>query len=123
MSTEEGASGTRFPEAPSRPEHRQQEQDSQESAPREPSGAFDPDVPWQLSPEVALRTESFGALAYHFGNRKLSFLKTPRLVEVIRELAEHPSARDAVCSLPEGERESYLKALASLARTEMIVPA
>ena len=118
MSTEDGVSGVRAPETPS-----QQQQDPRGRAPREPSGAFDPDVPWRLSSDVALRPESFGALAYHFGTRKLSFLKTPRLVEVVRELAEHPTARDAVGSLPEGERESYLKALASLARTEMIVPA
>lgn len=118
MSTEDGASGVSAPEAAS-----QWQKDRQEGSPPEPSGAFDPDVPWRLSPEVSLRTESFGALAYHFGNRKLSFLKTPRLVEVVRELAEHATARDAVGSLPEGERESYLTALASLARTQMIVPA
>lgn len=123
MSTEDSASGVSAPEAPSRQEQDQHEQESRESSPRAPSGAFDPDVPWRLSPEVALRTESFGALAYHFGNRKLSFLKTPRLVEVVRELAEHATARDAVASLPEGEREGYLTALASLARTQMIVPA
>ena len=123
MSTEDGASGVRAPEAPSRQEQDRPEQDSRESPPPEPPGAFDPDVPWRLSPEVSLRTESFGALAYHFGNRKLSFLKTPRLVAVVRELADHPTARDAVGSLPEGERESYLTALASLARTQMIVPA
>lgn len=133
MSTEDSSPGV-----PSPGDSRQQEQASagassegparqesaqQESAQHEPAGAFDPDAPWRLSSEVALRPESFGALAYHFGTRKLSFLKTPRLVEVVRELAEHPTARDAVGSLPEGERESYLKALASLARTEMIVPA
>jgi len=27
-----------------------------------------------LSPSVALRSEPFGALAYHFGNRRLTFL-------------------------------------------------
>ena len=85
--------------------------------------AFDPDVAWKLSPDVSLRPKSFGALAYHFGNRKLSFLKTPRLVEVVERLVEHPTARDAVAALPAEERAGYLKALASLARTEMIVPA
>lgn len=99
-----------------------QETPAQET-PAQQAPAFDPDGPWKLSPDVALRPESFGALAYHFGNRKLSFLKTPRLVEVVQQLVEHPTARDAVGALPEAERESYLKALASLARTEMIVPA
>lgn len=92
------------------------------ASPETAGAAFDPDIPWRLSPDVALRPESFGALAYHFGNRTLSFLKTPRLVALVRELAEHPSARSAVQALPEDERPSYLTALASLARTEMIVP-
>ena len=133
MSTEDSSSGVRSPEGSCQREQAQREQDQQEQDQREPgqreqdrqpsAGVFDPDVAWRLSSEVALRPESFGALAYHFGNRKLSFLKTPRLVEVVRELAEHPTARDAVRSLPDDQRESYLKALASLARTQMIVPA
>lgn len=39
-----------------------------------------------LSPSVALRPEPFGALAYHFGNRRLTFLKRPELVSVVRGL-------------------------------------
>jgi putative mycofactocin binding protein MftB len=35
---------------------------------------------------VALRPEPFGALVYHFGTRRLSFLKTPQLVEVVSGL-------------------------------------
>jgi hypothetical protein len=31
----------------------------------------------ELHPQVALRPEPFGALAYHYGNRKLVFLKHP----------------------------------------------
>lgn len=113
--------GAPAPETPAQ-ETPAQETPAQET-PAQQAPAFDPDGPWKLSPDVALRPESFGALAYHFGNRKLSFLKTPRLVEVVQQLVEHPTARDAVGTLPEAERESYLKALASLARTEMIVPA
>ena len=41
------------------------------------------DEAWRLSPSVALRPEPFGALAYHFGNRKLTFLKRPELVRVV----------------------------------------
>ena len=37
---------------------------------------FDVDQPWQRARSVALRPEPFGALVYHFGNRKLSFLKS-----------------------------------------------
>ena len=57
---------------------------------------FDAAQRYRLSPEVALRPEPFGALAYHFGNRRLCFLKVPELVDVVRGLGAHSSARDAV---------------------------
>ena len=38
---------------------------------------------WQLHPQVALRPEPFGALAYHYGNRRLTFLRSPELVELV----------------------------------------
>jgi mycofactocin biosynthesis protein MftB len=82
---------------------------------------FDPDVPWQRARSVALRPEPFGALAYHFGNRTLSFLKSQTLVTVVESLAEHPTARAAIeAGVPEGQRPAYLKALADLARSQMI---
>ncbi|MBA8826376.1 putative mycofactocin binding protein MftB [Saccharopolyspora lacisalsi] len=93
------------------------------AAPEEPAPVFDPDGPYRLSPNVSLRPERFGALAYHFGTRKLSFMKTPQLVEIVRELTRHPSARSAVSHLSGAEQTSYLKALASLAHAGMIVPA
>jgi putative mycofactocin binding protein MftB len=80
---------------------------------------------WRLDPQVALRPERFGALAYHFGTRRLSFLKSPRLLEVVRGLEEAPDA-DAACraaGVDEGELSSYRRALATLADTGMIVPA
>ena len=49
--------------------------------------------PWRLDGSVALRPEPFGALAYHFGTRKLSFLKTPELVDVVRRLEQQPVGR------------------------------
>ncbi|MCW2698838.1 MAG: hypothetical protein JWQ45_373 [Blastococcus sp.] len=82
---------------------------------------FDPDVPWQRARSVALRPEPFGALAYHFGNRKLSFLKSKTLVRVVETLADHASARAAIeAGVPEAQRPAYLEALADLARSEMI---
>ena len=77
---------------------------------------------YRLSPEVALRPEPFGALVYHFGNRRLCFLKVPELVDVVRGLGAHSSARDAVSGLPEKRRNAFLRALASLAAAEVIVP-
>ena len=53
---------------------------------------------WMLSPSIALRSEPFGALAYHFGNRKLVFLKRPELVAVVRGLGGGALVRDALDS-------------------------
>jgi putative mycofactocin binding protein MftB len=41
---------------------------------------------WRLAPQVALRPEPFGALAYHFGTRRLSFLKSRILFDVVTTL-------------------------------------
>ena len=77
-----------------------------------------------LNPKVSLRPEPFGALAYHFGNRKLSFLKEPALVEVVRALEAHDSVLDALraCDVPENKHAAYLKALGSLVDSDMVVP-
>ena len=56
------------------------------------AAVFDPELAWQKARSVALRPEPFGALVYHFGNRKLSFLKSKTLVAVVEALADHPSA-------------------------------
>jgi putative mycofactocin binding protein MftB len=71
---------------------------------------------------VALRPEPFGALVYHFGNRKLSFLKSKTLVAVVETLAEHPSADAtlAACGVPDAQLPAYRRALADLARSQMI---
>jgi putative mycofactocin binding protein MftB len=84
--------------------------------------AFDPALPWQKARSVALRPEPFGALVYHFGNRKLSFLKSKLLVTVVEALGSHPSADAALvaCGVPETQRPTYVKALADLARSQMI---
>ena len=85
---------------------------------------FDVNGAWSLDDRVALRQESFGALAYHFGTRRLSFLKHPQLVRVVEQLAEHPRASDALQAAGvTTEREPAMtRALATLAATGMIVP-
>lgn len=82
------------------------------------------DQAWRLSPAVALRPEPFGALAYHFGNRKLTFLKRPELVEVVKCLAEHPSVRESLqaVGIPDAQWPAYADALAGLAAADMIRP-
>jgi putative mycofactocin binding protein MftB len=86
--------------------------------------AFDAALPWQKARSVALRPEPFGALVYHFGTRKLSFLKSKQLVTVVETLADHPSALAAIEAggVPEAQRPAYVKALADLARSQMIEP-
>jgi putative mycofactocin binding protein MftB len=80
------------------------------------------DRPWRLDEHVALRPERFGALLYHFGTRRLSFLKSPELLSVVRGLADHPTARAAclAAGLAEDELGAYASALAVLADSQMI---
>ena len=86
------------------------------------SAPFEPGRGYRLNPDVALRPEPFGALAYHFGTRRLSFLKAPDLVELVRGLGAHASVSGALATMPEGRRDVYLRALAALAASDMIVP-
>lgn len=89
-----------------------------------PAPGFDPAGPYRLHPQAELRDEPFGALAYHFGTRRLSFLKAPVLVDVVRALAGSSSVEDALarCDVPDVSRPALLAALAGLARSEMIQP-
>jgi mycofactocin biosynthesis protein MftB len=83
---------------------------------------FEPGRGYRLNPQVALRPEPFGALAYHFGTRRLSFLKAPELVALVRGLGTHRCVSDALAAVPDGRRDVYFRALASLAAADMIVP-
>ena len=86
--------------------------------------AFDLDAPWRVNPKVSIRPEPFGALLYHFGTRKLSFLKNTTILEIVRALDGEPSARAAMTAVGVGEGAvpAYSRALASLASSGMIVP-
>ncbi|MFT4127235.1 MAG: mycofactocin biosynthesis chaperone MftB [Gordonia sp. (in: high G+C Gram-positive bacteria)] len=83
---------------------------------------FDPDAAWELNPKVALRPEPFGALLYHFGTRKLSFLKNLVVVGIVQSLAEQDSAAAALAAadVAEVDRPLYLQALRTLAESGMI---
>jgi mycofactocin biosynthesis protein MftB len=85
-------------------------------------GDFDLDRAWCLDERVALRPEPFGALLYHFGTRRLSFLKDPTVLTVVRSLAQHPNARSACRSagVTAQALPAYQRALATLARSAMI---
>ena len=87
---------------------------------------FDPRVRYRLSQRVGLRPEPFGALAYHFDTRRLVFLKSPDLVDLVNALESHPSADaaiDAVVAPSPDRRAAYVAALASLAGSGVVEPA
>jgi putative mycofactocin binding protein MftB len=83
---------------------------------------LDLELPWRLSPQVSIRPERFGALVYHFGTRRLSFLKHPTLLAVVEALADAPSARAAceAAGVAEDEVARYRAALATLAASQTI---
>jgi putative mycofactocin binding protein MftB len=86
------------------------------------TNSFDLDRGWRLHPSVSIRPERFGALLYHFGTRRLSFLKSPALLRVVEALAEAPTARAACDSagITTAELATYQCALATLAASQMI---
>lgn len=78
---------------------------------------------YALHPQVGLRDEQFGALAYHYGNRRLTFLNDARLVDVVRTAAGYDdidAALDAA-GVPPAARPAYLAALARLRQAEVLV--
>ncbi len=76
----------------------------------------------ELHPQVAVRPEPFGALAYHYGNRRLIFLKHPDVVRVVQRLAEHPdvAATLGACGIAPDRHDSFVTALASLQKSEIV---
>ena len=85
--------------------------------------AFDPDRGWRLHHQVAVRPEPFGALLYHFGTRKLSFLKNRTIVAVVNSLDEHPDIRSAcrAAGIDDDAQAPYLHALSVLVKSNMLV--
>lgn len=78
-----------------------------------------------LHPRVSIRPEPFGALLYHFGTRKLSFLKSPRLLAVVNGLLSPTSVREALteAGVSDAETSTYLRALSALHDSQMLVEA
>lgn len=80
------------------------------------------DTAWALDPLVALRPEPFGALAYHYGNRRLVFLRHPDVVAVVGDLAGQPSLRAALESrgIAPSRWPSFAAAIESLAGSGVV---
>ena len=83
---------------------------------------FNLDAAWRLHPQVSVRPERFGALLYHFGTRRLSFVKTPELFAVVTALDSQPTARAACAQAGVGAADlpGYARALGTLAASQMI---
>ena len=78
---------------------------------------------YEKHPQVTIRREGFGGLAYHFGNRRLVFLKAPELVALVEALGDYPSAGEAMAAcVPEPRRDACGQALSSLLASEVIRP-
>jgi putative mycofactocin binding protein MftB len=83
---------------------------------------FDAGRRYELHPDLALRPERFGALLYHYGTRRLTFLKSPQLTAIVQDIGEHPSADAALDAHGVGvdRRAQILSALAKLEASEVI---
>ena len=80
------------------------------------------DQAFELHPHVALRPEPFGALAYHYGNRRLVFLKHPDVVAVVQALAHQPTLRSTLtaCGVAESRWVGFEAAIRSLVASEVV---
>ena len=88
-----------------------------------PAPALDLGVAWDVHPQVAVRPEPFGALLYHFGSRRLSFLKDPVLLAVLEALPAQESLLSSceAAGLASPPPACVTAALETLAATGMIV--
>ena len=83
--------------------------------------SFDSSAPYRLDEKVALRPEPFGALAYHYGSRRLTFLRSKLLASVVEDLGQFESVDAALAArVPAAQQDNYRRALESLASSEFI---
>jgi putative mycofactocin binding protein MftB len=77
---------------------------------------------YALHPQVGLREERFGALAYHYGNRRLTFLNDEALVAAVRSPALVSDVDVALdeAGVPADRRGAYRVALSRLADAEVL---
>lgn len=80
------------------------------------------DAAYEIHPQAALRPEPFGALVYHYGTRRLVFLRKPEIVGVVTGLAAHPTVAETLtaCGIAPTRWPTFLTALSGLAESEII---
>lgn len=78
--------------------------------------SFDCHRPYRLRPDVTIRPEPFGALAYSFSSRRLTYLASGHLVEVLDRLSGSRSVTEAMAAagVPDAQQPAVARALASL---------
>jgi putative mycofactocin binding protein MftB len=76
----------------------------------------------ELNPQVAIRPEPFGALAYNYGNRRLVFMKHVDVVRVAKSLGDHPSLQATLqaCAIAPERWGSFVSAFESLKSSEVV---
>lgn len=80
------------------------------------------DTSLRVSERVSIRPEPFGALLYHFGTRRLSFLKSRSLLAVVESLGEGGRVGDALTAagIGAGEHAAILRSLGTLRDSDML---
>jgi mycofactocin biosynthesis protein MftB len=86
------------------------------------AGRIDTASAWRLHPSVAVRPEPFGALLYHYGTRRLTFVKDLTLQRLLTSLAtaESVDAALASCGIGADQAPRYIAALERLAGNDML---
>jgi putative mycofactocin binding protein MftB len=76
----------------------------------------------ELDPQVALRPEPFGALAYHYGTRRLVLLRHADVVQVVRALSDHATVAETLtaCGVDRARWPSFVTALESLSSSGVL---
>jgi mycofactocin biosynthesis protein MftB len=76
----------------------------------------------ELHPQVAIRPEPFGALAYHYDTRRLVFLKHRDVLAVVQVLDDHDTVAGALtaCEIDERRWPSFVAALSNLESSEIV---
>lgn len=80
------------------------------------------DTSLRVSERVSIRPEPFGALLYHFGTRRLSFLKSRSLLAVVEHLGGGNRVGDALAAagVDAQERAAILTSLGTLRDSDML---